>query len=199
MKLDNPPFTLIRCTAFGLLILIAGRAWGDYETGLQAAQNGDFETAFEEFSIAAEEGLMMAQFNLAILYFSGRGVERDYQQAFRWTRAAADQGHTQAQFNLGALYYEGQGTRRDREVALQWYVRAGNADYAPAQYNVGEMYYLGDGIDKDLIRAHAWLSRAIENQHETAPELLQEIENDMTQAQLSEARRMFARLKIGLE
>jgi TPR repeat protein len=199
VKFSNLPLTLLRCTAVAVLILSAGRAWGDYEAGLQAAQNGDFETAFREFSVAAEDGLMMAQFNLAILYFSGRGVEQDFQQAFRWTQAAADQGHTQAQFNLGALHYEGQGTRRDREVALQWYIRAGNADYAPAQYNVGEMYYLGDGIDKDLIRAHAWLSRAIENQHETALELLQEIENDMSQAQLSEARRMFARLKIGLE
>jgi len=188
----------LRCLVVTLLILSVSRAWGDYEAGLQAAQNGDFETAFREFSVAAEEGLMMAQFNLAILYFSGRGIEQDYQQAYRWTKAAADQGHTQAQFNLGALYYEGQGTRRDRELALQFYILAGNADYAPAQYNVGEMYYLGDGVDKDLVRAHAWLSRAVENQHETAAGLLEQIENDMSEAQLGEARRMFARLKIGL-
>lgn len=199
MKLTKFYATLVRCTATLLLVLLTGLAYGDYEAGLEAARNGDYETALREFKIAAEDGLEMAQYNLAILYFSGRGVEQNFAEAFRWTAAAADQGHTQAQFNLGALYYEGQGTRRDRETALQWYIKAGNADYPPAQYNIGEMYFHGDGVKKDIIRAHAWISRAIENNHQTAAELLDEIEAGMSDTQLSEARRMLARLKIGLE
>ena len=182
-----------------LLLLLATQALADYEQGLIAAQNGDYETALREFTSAAEEGLMVAQYNLAILYFTGRGVQQDFTEAFRWTAAAAEQGHTEAQFNLGALYYAGQGTGRDREQAMQWYIRAGNADYAPAQYNIGEMYFRGDGIPKDSIRAHAWLSRAVENNHDSAGDLLEDIENDLSDEQLSEARRLFARLKIGLE
>ena len=190
----------LSCFTIGcLLTLLASQARADYEAGLTAAQNGDYETALREFTVAAEEGLDVAQFNLAILYFSGRGVEQNFDEAFRWTAAAADQGHTQAQFNLGALYYQGQGVRRNRETALEWYIKAGNADYAPAQYNIGEMYFRGDGIRKDLIRAHAWISRAIENDHATAADLLNEIESGMSETQLSEARRMFARLKIGLD
>ena len=199
MKLFSNRLTFKYWTTSILLVLLTSQAQADYEAGLEAAQNGDYETALREFTVAAEEGLVVAQFNLAILYFSGRGVERNFDEAFRWTSAAADQGHTQAQFNLGALYYQGQGTRRDRETALEWYIKAGNADYAPAQYNIGEMYFRGDGISKDLVRAHAWISRAIENDHETAAELLEDIESGMSEAQLSEARRMLARLKIGLE
>jgi len=191
------PKPLIRCAGAILFFLLASQVQADYEAGLEAAQNGDYETAAREFTAAAEEGLEVAQYNLAILYFSVVGVEQDFDEAFRWTAAAADQGHTQAQFNLGALYYQGQGTGRDRETALEWYIKAGNENYAPAQYNIGEMYFRGDGIRKDIIRAHAWISRAIENEHQTAAELLEEIEADMSDAELSEARRMFARLKIG--
>jgi len=199
MVLLKNPLKFIRLVSTSLLILATSHALADYEAGLEAAQNGDYETALREFTAAAEEGLVVAQYNLAILYFSGRGVEQDFDQAFRWTVAAADQGHTQAQFNLGALYYQGQGTSRDREAALEWYTKAGNADYAPAQYNIGEMYFRGDGIRRDLVRAHAWISRAIENEHQTAGELLEEIEADMSETQLSEARRLLARLKIGLD
>ncbi|MCB1672354.1 MAG: sel1 repeat family protein [Pseudomonadales bacterium] len=190
------PFKL---TVVALLFSAFGQVAADYEDGLAAAQRGDYETALQEFKDAAEDGLMMAQYNLAILYFSGRGTEQNFAEAFRWTAAAADQGHTQAQFNLGALYYEGQGTGKNRQTALEWYEKAGSADYAPAQYNAAEMYFRGDGIERNLVRAHAWASRALENDHEEAPALLENIEADMSAAQLSEARRLFARMKIGMD
>lgn len=183
----------------GIALLATQPVQADYADGVAAAQNGDYDTAFAEFSQAAEDGLMMAQFNLAILYFSGRGVDQDFQQAFRWTMAAADQGHVQAQFNVGALYYEGQGVDRDRRQALEWYLRAGNAENAPAQHNAAEMYYFGNGVDQDLVRAHAWASRAVENGLESSVDLLDDIEDDMSDAQLREARRLLARMKIGMD
>jgi TPR repeat protein len=189
----------ISCCLFAALSLFSSHSvFADYEAGITAAQNGDFETAFNEFTIAAEDGLAIAQFNLAILYFSGQGVEQNVDQAFKWTAAAAEQGHITAQFNLGALYYEGQGTRRDRETAFQWYEKAANADHAPAQFNLAEMYYLGNGVKKDPIYAHAWISRAIENDYTAGQDLLEDIEDDLNSDQLREARRLFARMKIGL-
>lgn len=180
------------------LVAVATVSYGDYEQGLEAAQNGDYATALHEFTLAAEEGMVLAQYNLAILYFAGQGVEQNYEEAFKWTAAAAEQGHTAAQFNLGALYYEGNGTRRNRKTAFEWYSKAAEVNYAPAQYNVAEMYYLGTGIDKDLVQAHAWASRAIENDYELATEMREDIEKDMSATQLSEARRLFARMQIGL-
>ena len=78
---------------------------------MNAAFTGDFDTAFREFSLAAQQGLDLAQYNLAILYFTGQGVDQDYEQAFRWTEAAAVQGHINAQANLASLYLEGTGVR----------------------------------------------------------------------------------------
>ena len=57
---------------FALLFCLNVKA--DYEDGVNAAFAGEFDTAFREFSIAAEEGLDLAQYNLAILYFTGQGM-----------------------------------------------------------------------------------------------------------------------------
>jgi len=62
-KLRFFKFYLVLSLAFGSQYALA-----DYEAGVNAAFNGDFEAAFHEFSVAAEEGLDLAQYNLGILY-----------------------------------------------------------------------------------------------------------------------------------
>src|SRR6478752_1940110 len=59
--------------------------------------------------IPANQGIQEAQFNLAILYESGRGVKQDYAKASQLYTLAADQGHKNAQLNLGLCYAKGQG------------------------------------------------------------------------------------------
>ena len=86
------------------LMFIATLVFADYEDGVNAAFAGDFDTAFIEFSEAAEAGLDLAQYNLGILYFTGQGVDQDLDLAFKWTEAAAHQGHVDAQANLASLY-----------------------------------------------------------------------------------------------
>ncbi|MEX2132016.1 MAG: hypothetical protein WD772_11065, partial [Pseudohongiellaceae bacterium] len=60
-------------------------------------------------------------------------------------------------------------------------------------------YFEGDGIEKDPVRAHAWARLAVESEVEDAAELLNRIERSLSPSQLSEARRTYARIKIGLE
>ena len=86
-------FNLLKIV-FALLFSLNAKA--DYEDGVNAAFAGDFETAFREFSRAAEAGLDLAQYNLAILYFTGQGVEQDYAQASHWLGKASAGGDTQA-------------------------------------------------------------------------------------------------------
>ncbi|MBL4819531.1 MAG: sel1 repeat family protein [Gammaproteobacteria bacterium] len=181
-----------------ILFCVATLSHADYEAGVEAAQQGDYATALREFTLAAESGMVMAQYNLAILYFAGQGTDQDYAKALKWSAAAAEQGHVAAQFNLGALYYEGNGARKNMETAFEWYSKAADADHAAAQYNVAEMYYLGDGVDKNLVLAHAWASRAIDNDDALASKLRDDIAEDLDAEELAEARRVFARMKIGL-
>ncbi len=73
------PSNRILALGCALLLIITPVSFADYEAGVNAAFNGDFETALHEFTIAAEEGLDLAQYNLGILYFTGQGVEKDYE------------------------------------------------------------------------------------------------------------------------
>ncbi|MCY2935316.1 MAG: tetratricopeptide repeat protein, partial [Planctomycetota bacterium] len=62
---------------------------------------------------AAEQGDSMAQFNLGLMYYNGRGVPQDNTEAAKWYRKAAEQGHANAQCNLGLMYKNGQGATQD--------------------------------------------------------------------------------------
>lgn len=167
-----------------------------YEAGLAAALDGDFAAAFQAFSAAAEAGLDLAQYNLGILYFTGRGVARDPAQAFRWTEAAALQGHLAAQANLASLYLEGDGVERDAGRGVAWLVRAGRAGHAGAAFSLAGMYFEGEGVDRDRVAAHTWASQAEHLRHEGAGELKARIARRLNARQLGQARRMFARWRL---
>jgi len=69
---------------------------------------------------SANQGHIIAQYNLAILYASGRGVEQDDSEAAKWYQLAADQGYTLAQSSLALQYKLGHGVPQDPVRALMW-------------------------------------------------------------------------------
>ena len=168
----------------------------DYEDGVNAAFAGDFDTAFREFSLAAQQGLSLAQYNLAILYFTGQGVDQDYDQAFRWTEAAAVQGHINAQANLASLYLEGTGVVQDVDQAISWFSAAGRSGHASSAITLAAMYRDGEPIEQDFVQAHAWAQVAQREAHPEAEEVLISLEARLSREQLRSARRLFARWQI---
>lgn len=81
----------------------------------------DKAEAAKWFRLAAEQGQVEAQFNLALLLAGGDGVPADPRQAAHWCRRAAEQGFPPAQDHLGLMYFEGHGVPRDRTEALVWF------------------------------------------------------------------------------
>jgi len=140
------------------------------------------------YSRAAEQGLALAQYNLATLYELGKGVGKDEAQAFELYAAAAAAGDVDAMVNLGLMYLEGRGTGQDYALALQWTEQAATQSNAIAYNNLGHMYEHGLGVAKDLEQAlhyyrlsadlmyplgadnHARLSAAMETPDAPAPE-----------------------------
>ena len=103
-------FSIVCASSTFLLLLSSTVALADYEDGVEAAFSGDYDTAFKEFTIAAEEGLSLAQFNLGILYFTGQGVEQDFDEpsnGLRELRARSSKRSIQPR----KLYLDGQGTQ----------------------------------------------------------------------------------------
>lgn len=88
--------------------------------GAAAYEAGDYGEAAGAWRPLAEGGDAMAQFNLGLLYETGRGVAEDAAQAADWYERAALQGVTQAQFNLALLHQTGRGVEKDGTEALYW-------------------------------------------------------------------------------
>ena len=190
--------TLIASISLVIALLGSVHSHADYEQGVNAAFEGDYATAYREFSIAAEEGSALAQYNLGILFFTGQGVQRDADAAHRWTAAAAGQGHIAAQFNLATLLISGEGTAKDVELAIKWYSRAAKAGHPEAASELASLFSEGNDAERDRITAHAWASYAVLNKAEGADALLKRIESKLDAAELSAARRLFAQWQIGL-
>jgi TPR repeat protein len=107
------------------------------DAALQAAladyAQGDWDSAWFRLWALARQGNAAAQFDLAQLYRSGKGIPADLHQAFAWYEKAAAQGHGYAQYNLGVMYELGQGTPRNLTQARTWYARAAAQNIAGSQ------------------------------------------------------------------
>lgn len=181
--------------------------YSGYYEGVEALDNGDYETAIKEFTLSAESGLSVAQFNLGVMYFTGRGTPQDYEKAFHWIKLAAEQGHVNAQFNLGTLYYNGLGmqptwmtywplaliNRKDNlHAAARWYQAAAAQDHGAAQYYLATMYEAGYGVQQDLQVAYLWARLAHDNEVAEAQPLQISIEQRLTETELTAAQRRYA-------
>ena len=110
-------------------------------------------TEIEQLRLAAEQGYARAQFNLGVMYATGRGVPKDDAKAVKWYRLAADQGYARAQFNLGVMYATGRGVLKDRILAHIWFNIAGANGHAQA-------HEIRDTVERELTRAE--VTRATE-------------------------------------
>ena len=164
----------------------------DFDKGVEALEQGDYETAFQEFSALAEQGYAEAQYNLGWMYTSGYMVTQDYKEAVKWynlieliysggysapqdhkeavkwyTRAA-EQGHARAQNNLGVMYEYGFGVPQDYKAAVKWYTLAAEQGIARAQHNLALKYENGFGVLQDYVKAYMWYNIAASLGNETA-------------------------------
>ncbi len=96
----------------------------DYNEGFLAAEAGDYETAVAKWQPLAEGGDANAQFNMALIYHKGLGVEADEARAVGWYHRAADNGSQYAQEFLSAAYGQGWfGLPQDSQLAQYWKTR----------------------------------------------------------------------------
>ena len=105
-----------------------------------AVNTRDFDRAYQLLRPLAEQGNAEAQYNLGVLYRTGRGVPKDYSAAFNWFGKAAAQKHAQAQYNLGVLYLNGWGTTTDPDQARYWLELAAAQGVAIASTKLKELH-----------------------------------------------------------
>jgi len=117
----------------------------DYQLGLEAFSDGNFERAANLWLADAYNGSMEAQFNVGVLYIEGKGVTRNRVEAAFWFEKAAEQGHPEAQYNLGHLILEDQDDITLITEGIDWWRQSAEQDFAIAQYNYGRAIFYGIG------------------------------------------------------
>ena len=138
--------------------------------------------------LAAEQGHAGAQYNLGLMYGTGRGVPQDDAEAVRWYRLAAEQGNATAQLNLGVMYGNGESVPQDDAEAVRWYRLAAEQGDAIAQYNLGVVYSNGEGVPQDYVSAHMWFNLAAATGHDDARKARENVAARMTREQIAEAQ-----------
>jgi TPR repeat protein len=137
-----------------------------------AYQNGDFATALHLVQPHAEQGDVLAQARLAMLYFFGRGVPQNYVMAAKWQRLAAEQSNVPFfQQWVGNNFLYGRGEPQNGIEAIKWLRKAADQDFAPAQLDLGRAYEYGAAGSPDYAEAIKWYRRAAEQPTSNWPEL----------------------------
>lgn len=149
--------------------------------------SAQYDEAYQCISSMASEGDPQSQFNLAVLYHLGQGVEKDTSQTIYWLTKAAENGHPNAQFGVGAAYEAGFGVEKDLAAAAKWYTLAANQGHAAAQTNLGVMYGNGEGVERNSVEALKWFRLAASSGSSKARRNAEVLSQHMTDEEILEA------------
>ncbi|MBL1276183.1 MAG: sel1 repeat family protein [Ectothiorhodospiraceae bacterium] len=120
------------------LVLLAGTAVNPvyaqdsngYNLGFLASESGDYTTAAKQWQPLASQGDALAQFNLALMYHRGLGVNLDEGKAVSWYQKSAENGYSKAQEFLAVAYREGWfGLAQDQKKAEYWDKQIENSSF----------------------------------------------------------------------
>ncbi|KTD34840.1 TPR repeat protein [Legionella moravica] len=106
----------------------------DYALGRNGAKK-DINKAIEHYTQAAERGSQYAQYNLAVLFLSGRSVKKDEDEALRFFHLSAEAGFKDAQYLLGRLYEK----KAKYTEARIWYLKAKQQGHRRARYRLSRL------------------------------------------------------------
>lgn len=162
-----------------------------FTEGANAYNARNYALALKEVTPLAKKGHADAQHLLGLMYYMGRGVQRDYKQALQWHRKAAMQGKADAQYVVGAMYYTGNAVPQDHKTAISWFRKAAEQGHAEAQHALGLMYrYHAAGMPQDVVLAYMLWNLAAANGNANAVEQRAAIARRMTPEQIEEAQAM---------
>ncbi len=130
------------------------------ESGESVSMAKSFDKGVEWLEKAANNGSVIAQLRLGMLYFNGDQISADKQKAKYWLEKAALQGDPNAQQAMGVIYFLGQGVPIDYTQAAKWYEKAAIQGGDNSMVALGRMYKAGLGVSHDLNKANFLFNKA---------------------------------------
>lgn len=171
----------------------------DLQKGLDAFNEGDYETSLAECQPLAEEGNVEAQFCVGRLYANGFGVPMDDELALKWYGLAAANGHAEAQYNLGVMHANGWGVAMNDVPAAGFYRLAAEQGFVPAQAALGFSYKHGAGVEQSFAEAYKWFDIAAQRDDLDSASERDDLEGRLSEEELFSARRSALQWLEGFE
>jgi hypothetical protein len=191
---------LIRSAFLAVFLLSPVALLGaDLQKGLDAFNEGDYETSLAECQPLADEGNSVAQFCVGRLYANGFGVAMDDALALKWYGLAAAAGHAEAQYCLAVMHANGWGVQMNDVPAAGFYRLAAEQGFVPAQTALGYSYKHGAGVEKDLVSAYVWFDIAAQRGDFSAASERDDLVEKMSEDELFSARRSVMQWLEGFE
>ncbi|MCW9034003.1 MAG: sel1 repeat family protein [Rhodospirillales bacterium] len=160
----------------------------NFDKGLKAFKQGNFEVAMVQWRPLAEKGDPAAQAELGHMYLSGTGVEKDYAEAIKWYRLASQQNYTPAYYYKGLLLLNGLGEKKDINEAILWLKKSAENENNDAPYILGRIYKRGNGVKFNRIKAYKWFSIGAKQGMRQAAINLKVIEGHMVPSTIRQAK-----------
>lgn len=115
------------------------------------------ENAKKWYTVAAEQDLIVAQYELAQIYYT----EKDFQSAFKYFTLASRKPWSLAYIGLAMCYRNGYGVPLDLSMALKYYTFAAQKGNRFAAYTVGDFHQKGLGTEPNSAIAVEWYNKAL--------------------------------------
>ena len=121
----------------------------------------DFTKALTLLQAEAQNGNMLAVFDLGRMYGAGLGVDVNNETAQEYYKRALE-GFLVAErekpwryleYRIGKMFAEGLGVEPNDETAAHWFSLSANQKYKFAEYALGGLYYRGKGVEQSYIKA----------------------------------------------
>ncbi len=116
----------------------------------------NFTTAYEEWSVMAEQGDPIAQYNLAVMDMNIQGPLASTDQIGMWLDKSCAQNFALACVDLGLLREIGFSISQDTHAAFKLFSKASELGNPLAQNKLGNYYEEGTGMAKDWPKAEFW-------------------------------------------
>lgn len=137
----------------------------EIEQARNLEKQGQFEEALKQYKTMILKGYRRAEYNLAMMYKQGRGLNRDYKLALDKFNNLSNIEYPNAIYQLGIMCQRGEGLSRDLYRAREHFEKAGKLGHLGSQNNLGIAYRYGYGVDKDNEKSFYWYKRAAEGGH----------------------------------
>lgn len=137
-----------------------------YHPELPSEEEKTEKATYVTYKDEAKGGNAESQYQLALCYKEGRGVQKNPDKAFEWYNKAAAQGHKIARRELALCYEKGIGIEKNVIFALGILLKLENDAWA--QTNIGILYDKGHGVAQDYVEAMRWYQLAATQNHPAA-------------------------------